>query len=198
MLPTRPVLCAAALLLSLAGCERRDESPKPPAPPPVPPAPAAVAPPAPPVPPPAAAPTPDAAAAPEAANKLPPGMAAAPPLPAEAEVEIIGALEGVPAGADLRVLVARTPCSPKDTGAPWGVERLRNAGNPSPFFIEVFVPQGATGHVCAYAVKDKKVVAFGTWEQNPITMRGAGEVMFTSVAVTLKPVRPAVAASAGL
>ncbi|MEN9797011.1 MAG: hypothetical protein RL653_707 [Pseudomonadota bacterium] len=125
-------------------------------------------------------------------------MAAAPPLPAEAEVEVIGAIDGAPAGAELRVLVARTPCSPKDTGAPWGVERLRNTGSPSPFFIEVFVPQGATGHVCAYAVKDKKVVAFGAWDKNPVTMRGAGEVMFTDVQLRLEPVKPAVAAPAGL
>jgi hypothetical protein len=125
-------------------------------------------------------------------------MAAAPPLPAEAEVEVIGALEGVPAGAELRVLVARTACSPKDTGAPWGLERLRNAGSTSPFFIEVFVPQGATGHVCAYAVKDKKVIAFGAWEKNPVTMRGAGEVMFTGIQLPLQPVKPAVASPAGL
>lgn len=184
MLPTRPSLCAAALLLSLAGCERRTDAPPPqPQRPSVPPAPAAVAPPPAPLPPPPAAP---AAPIEEA------------PLPSEAEVEIVGALHGAPAGTDLKVVVGRNGCTAKDSGAPFGVERTRNAGADSPFFIEVFVPQGATGHLCAYAVKDRKVVAFGAWEKNPFTMRGAGEVVFPSVQVTLQPVKPLVAAPAGL
>jgi hypothetical protein len=130
---------------------------------------------------------------PEALRPKPP-----PQMPTEAEVEVIGKLTGVLPETDLRVTVAKKPCSASDSGEPYGVERLKNLGPTSPFFIEVFVPQGSTGHVCAYALKDGKVLAFGTSARNPITMQGMGEVMFTDMELPLQPVSPPVKAPAGL
>ena len=79
-----------------------------------------------------------------------------------------------------------------------GTERTKNLGTTSPYFIEVFVPQGSTGHVCAWALKDGKVLAFGTTPRNPLKMQGMGEVMFTDLELPLQPVSPPVKAPAGL
>jgi len=128
----------------------------------------------------------------------PPAMQQVQPLPAEAEVEIIGKLTGVPPETDLRVTVAKKPCSASDSGEPFGTERTKNLGTTSPYFIEVFVPQGSTGHVCAWALKDGKVLAFGTTPRNPLKMQGTGEVMFTDLELPLQPVSPPVKAPAGL
>jgi len=119
-------------------------------------------------------------------------------MPAEAEVEVIGKLTGAPPETDLRVSISKRPCAAADSGEPYGVERTKNLGPTSPYFIEVFVPQGSTGHVCAWSLKDGKVVAFGASARNPITMRGLGEVMFTEMELPLQPVSPAVKAPAGL
>ena len=132
---------------------------------------------------------------------LPEGHVRPPPpsqLPAEAEVEIIGKLTGVPPETELRITVAKRPCSASDSGELFGVERTKNLGPTSPYFIEVFVPQGSNGYACAYALKEGKVVAFGTTPRNPLKMQGLGEVMFTELELPLQPVTPPVPAPAGL
>ncbi len=57
------------------------------------------------------------------------------------------------------------------------------------FFLEVFVPQGSTGHVCGAGYDEHdKLVLFGAYSGNPLTFRGEGEVTFSQVSVTLVPV----------
>jgi hypothetical protein len=133
---------------------------------------------------------------------LPPGQQPPPraqvQLPAEAEVEIIGKMTGAPPDTELRVTVAKRPCSATDAGDLFGVERTKNLGPTSPYFIEVFVPQGSAGYACGYALREGKVVAFGTTPRNPLKMEGMGEVMFTELELPLQPVTPPVAAPAGL
>src|SRR5712664_2062180 len=56
-------------------------------------------------------------------------------------------------------------------------------------FLEVFVPQGSTGHVCGAGYDEHdKLVLFGAYSGNPLTFRGEGEVTFSQVSVTLVPV----------
>jgi hypothetical protein len=103
----------------------------------------------------------------------------------QAEVEILGAITGVPEKSKLVVTVSKKECKPNDAE----LDLFGQAMSPTPasFFIEVFVPQGATGFLCVYALQGDQVVAFGTGDKNPMVMRGHGEVMFGGTKVALKP-----------
>lgn len=101
----------------------------------------------------------------------------------KAEVEITGPVTGAPADATLYIAVSKRECKANDTSLDlFGAQKADVKNN---YFIEVFVPQGSTGWLCAYAVKNGEVVAFGTGKLNPMTMKGAGEVMFPGNAVAL-------------
>lgn len=109
-------------------------------------------------------------------------------LVAKAEVEIVGAIEGAPAGATLFVTVSKTDCKPNEESLDvYGVQMVPTPKN---YFIEVFAEQGSTGWLCAYAVQGGNVVAFGAGAKNPMTMKGEGEVMFPGSNVTLKKTSP--------
>lgn len=111
------------------------------------------------------------------------------PLPVvDAEVEIFGAITGVPKGSTVYVAVSKKPCAADDAElTTFGSEKMPS---PASFFIEVFVPQGSEGYLCAYALAGTNVVAFGTGDKNPMVMKGEGEVMFPGTKVELKAVKP--------
>lgn len=115
------------------------------------------------------------------------GAAAAVPS-TPAEVEVMGAITGLPKDATAYLTVSKRPCAAED--AELDVFGREPTQNPASFFIEVFVPQGSEGWLCVYAIdKGNKLVAFGAGNKNPMKMQGHGEVMFTDTRVELKPVK---------
>jgi hypothetical protein len=108
---------------------------------------------------------------------------------AKAEVEITGTLKAPMRTKKFVAFVAKEPCDPK-VGAKKALHTVAIDPNVSMnFFIEVFVPQGSTGHVCGAGYDEHdKLVLFGAYSGNPMTFRGEGEVSFSQVTVTLAPV----------
>lgn len=104
---------------------------------------------------------------------------------AQAEVEILGAITGVPDKSTTVVTVSKTECKAND--AQLDVYGKSDVMAPASFFIEVFVPQGSIGYLCVYSVRGEEVVAFGTGDKNPMKMEGHGEVLFGGTKVALKP-----------
>jgi hypothetical protein len=108
---------------------------------------------------------------------------------AKAEVEITGTLKAPMRTKKFVAFVATEPCDPK-VGAKKALHTVAIDPNVSMnFFLEVFVPQGSTGHVCGAGYDERdKLVLFGAYSGNPLTFRGEGEVSFSQVSVTLAPV----------
>jgi len=156
----RAALVALALLV--AGCPSSDTNK--PAPQPAPP------------PPPVAAPAVDAAAA----------APAKPKLPERAEVEMSGTL-ALPAGktGEVEVWVTDGPCWTKDAHVVG-----RAGASTERWGVEVFVPQGTQLWVCARLAPKKGEKATLHAEAGPFLGKGAGEVIFSQVALALKPGAP--------
>jgi hypothetical protein len=108
---------------------------------------------------------------------------------AKAEVEITGTLKAPMRTKKFVAFVAKEPCDPK-VGTKKALHTVAIDPNVSMnFFLEVFVPQGSTGHVCGAGYDEhEKLVLFGAYSGNPLTFRGEGEVTFSQVTVTLAPV----------
>jgi hypothetical protein len=108
---------------------------------------------------------------------------------AKAEVEITGTLKAPMRTKKFVAFVAKEPCDPK-VGAKKALRTVAIDPYVSMnFFLEVFVPQGSTGHVCGAGYDEHdKLVLFGAYAGNPLTFRGKGEVAFSQVSVTLEPV----------
>jgi hypothetical protein len=108
---------------------------------------------------------------------------------AKAEVEITGTLKAPMRTKKFVAFVAKEPCDPK-VGAKKSLHTVAIDPNVSMnFFLEVFVPQGSTGHVCGAGYDEhNKLVLFGAYSGNPLTFRGEGEVTFSQVSVTLAPI----------
>lgn len=117
-----------------------------------------------------------------AASKIPRGPPKPPLDNAMAEVEISGTLRLSQKPARLFVFVSRKACDPglteKDIVGSVRIDPFVGTN----FFIEVFVPQGTKGNVCAAALDEKgRITAFGAYPKNPLTFRGEGEVSFGGV-----------------
>jgi len=111
------------------------------------------------------------------------------PAEAKAEVEITGTLKAPLRTKKLMAYVAKHPCDPK-LGAKQALRAVAIDPNVSMnFFLEIFVPQGSTGHVCGAGYDERdKLLLFGAYSGNPLTFRGKGEVTFSQVSVSLEPV----------
>jgi hypothetical protein len=169
-------LCAASVLLASTGCEGKKAD---------------------------GAPTSPSAtqAAPSArpsatATARPAGSASAEPESgAKAEVEIRGTLESKQPAAGFKIFVSPKPCA--ELGGAIGPTTPRNA--PGEFFLEIFVPQGTQGYVCAVSLNAKgEVTGVASYASNPITMKGVGEVEFTGVTLKVEPLGKPAAAPPGL
>ncbi len=108
---------------------------------------------------------------------------------APAEVELFGTLEtGKVSARRYFVYVSQKPCEEADATLLGATEHP--AGSAREFFLEIFVPQGTQGHVCAAAVDEKgQQVGLAAYAKNPVVMQGQGEVIFKDVALTLAPVK---------
>ena len=107
---------------------------------------------------------------------------APPPLPPNAEVEIGGTLT-FPKGVtgDAMVYVADGECWKPETRA--FAEKLSRGTD---FFSEVFVPQGTRLWLCAAMIPKKgRATMHGTLTEAPLMARGAGEVLFGNLRLTL-------------
>jgi hypothetical protein len=124
----------------------------------------------------------DGGSPPPAASKAPRGPPKPPLDEGLAEVEISGTLKISEKPARLFVFVTRKACDPglneKDIVGSVRIDPFVGTN----FFIEVFVPQGSKGNVCAAALDEKgRITAFGGYPKNPLTFRGEGEVSFGGV-----------------
>jgi hypothetical protein len=173
---------AASLLL---GCPKKEEA-APPAPPPKQevhaakpveaPAPVAAA---------VAAPAPAAVPAPAAAAAEKTDASTALAGSGDAEVEFFGNFStGGLADVKESFFVAQAePCLPlvKEPKIYGSVRQ-----NVDKLFAEFFIPQGSKGHLCAYGADAKgNVIATATYEKNPVTFQGEGEVIFSDVNLKL-------------
>jgi hypothetical protein len=167
-------LCAASVLLASTGCEgkKTDGAPT---------SPSATQ----------AAPS----ARPSATATARPAASAEPEPGAKAEVEIRGTLESKQPAASFKIFVSPKPCA--ELGGPIGSTTPRNA--PGEFFLEIFVPQGTQGYVCAVSLNAKaEVTGVASYASNPITMKGVGEVEFAGVTLKVEPLGKPAAAPPGL
>jgi hypothetical protein len=138
-----------------------------------------------------------AGSSPDAGTPTPPGAASKPPAAAAkparenlAEVEITGTLK-LPANkpAKLIAFVSKRGCNPKQIEGALGSVNI-DPNVATNFFIEIFVPQGSKGSVCGAGLdNDGNVVAFGAYSKNPLTFQGKGEVEFSNVVFSLKPLK---------
>jgi hypothetical protein len=114
----------------------------------------------------------------------------APPLPAKAEVEIVGHIDP-PAGQAGTVTIWVTDDECWKPGAKsFGSSTL----NGKSYFVEVFVPQGTKLWVCAALVPPKgPIVWSGAAKGAPFIGQGQGEVEFGNIDVTLAKSKPVVA-----
>ena len=106
----------------------------------------------------------------------PPPIAPIPP-PSVAEVEMnINVTTQVDAGR-LVTFITTAPCDSEGAGK--GKLGLAEARLGAPTFMEVFVPQGTRGYVCAAALDAAgNLVGLGAAEHNPLNLSGEGEVTF--------------------
>jgi hypothetical protein len=124
-------------------------------------------------------------------KKSAPAAAVAPPAVKKAEVEFAGKWSRNEVAAAKVVFVAQLePCLPvpaKPTR--FGEEVLKGEGQ---LFAEFFIPQGTKGHACLYAFDAAgAVVGTASYDKNPVTFEGEGEVVvgpMTMSLVTLAPV----------
>lgn len=126
------------------------------------------------------------------------GVQAMAPSGPPAEVEISGTVKNAPKGSELKVVINKRPCGTTmaEPLEPYMVVGVKNAGKASRWETEIFVRQGSSGNVCAFALVKGQVVAAGASDK-PMMMQGEGEVVFTGMDVTLEPKKPA-APPAGL
>lgn len=120
--------------------------------------------------------------------------------PGEAEVEFMGQVtaKGLKAKQYL-IFISKQPCDLKAATVQHFGSTVIPYGDSQNFFIEVFVPQGATGYVCAAALdQDRRAIAQGTYEKNPLKMEGEGEVIFDQLHLQLQPTKAPVALPKGL
>lgn len=104
-----------------------------------------------------------------------------------AEVEITGTLKIAAKPAKLIAFVSRRPCSVKHLDDALGTVTV-DPNVATNFFIEIFVPQGTTGHICAAGLDGSgNAIAFGSYSKNPVTFRGKGEISIAGVIINLKP-----------
>ncbi len=112
-----------------------------------------------------------------------------PALEDRAEVEITGTLKVATKPAQLFAFVSKSACNPRQIEQGLGSVTI-DPNVATNFFIEIFVPQGSTGHVCGAALDEQgNVIAFGAYPKNPLTFRGKGEVTFSNVVFVLKPLK---------
>jgi hypothetical protein len=115
----------------------------------------------------------------------PVAVAPAPPQVKKAEVEFTGdwSRNGVTAAKVIFIAQAE-PCLPvpaKPTR--FGEEQMKSEGH---LFAEFFIPQGTAGHACLYGLDEAgKVVAAASYEKNPLTFQGEGEVVVGPVKLAL-------------
>ncbi len=104
----------------------------------------------------------------------------------KAEVEFFGNWSPGEVKAAKYVFVAQAePCLP----VPEKPTRFGEAAlvKPGPLFAEFYVPQDTVGHACVYGLDEAgKVVSAATSTQNPMTFKGAGEVIFGRLEYELK------------
>lgn len=112
--------------------------------------------------------------------------AAAPPPAKRAEVEFVGQWKrnGIES-ATVEFVAQKEPCLP----IPAKPTTLGTHPFTTPegrFLAEFFVEQGTVGHACLYA-KDAQgvIVAAASYEKNPVTMQGEGEVVIGPMTLEL-------------
>jgi hypothetical protein len=157
--------CGAAVLLTSVGCggKKTDGAQAPPSA-----TPAAAS----------ARPSPAVTARPAAATSAEPASGA------KAEVEITGVLESKQPAASFKIFVSPKPCA--ELASPVGAAAPRN--EPGQFFLEIFVPQGTQGYICAVSLNAKaEITGVASYPGNPITMQGVGEVTFSGVTLKVEP-----------
>jgi hypothetical protein len=107
------------------------------------------------------------------------------------EVEFLGNFDPGKVKAKRYVIyISKEPCDP----IPAEITRLGAMefviGNPPNYFLEIFPPQGSTGHICAVGLDESgKIVGVAKAAKNPVAMKGEGEVIFDKMDLTLKPVK---------
>jgi len=108
---------------------------------------------------------------------------------AKAEVEITGRLKTPIRTKKFVAFVTKEACNPK-LGAKKALRAVAVDPNVSMnFFLEIFVPQGSSGHVCGAGYDEHdKLVLFGAYSGNPLTFVGEGEVSFSQLSIPLEPV----------
>jgi len=116
-----------------------------------------------------------------------------PPSAVTAEVEVGGTVKRPAAiKGDVEVWVTDGPCWQPTTHA-YGVSKANN----DRFFVDVFVPQGATLWVCAGIVDgDKPLTVYGQADRAPALGKGLGQVTFTDLVVPLQKGRTVAAPAA--
>jgi hypothetical protein len=114
---------------------------------------------------------------------------AAPVAESKAEVEFTGDWSRNGVTAEKVIFVAQLePCLPVPA-APTrlGEEVMQREG---PVFAEFFIPQGTVGHACLYGLNAAgAVVAAASYEKNPLTWKGVGEVVVGPMKFALAPVK---------
>ncbi len=121
-------------------------------------------------------------ARPAAAAPAPIAKPAAPSLPPLAEVELSGTVTRPPhASGDATVWIVDAPCWQPGARA---FNSTKTTGDK--FFVEVMVPQGTNLWVCA-ALGDpgKPLEIYGQADRAPLLGKGAGEVPFMGLSVSL-------------
>jgi hypothetical protein len=115
------------------------------------------------------------------------GAPAAPAAPRKAEVEMAGTWSrGAVAQGAVAFVAQKEPCLPVPASATvYGRTALEN---PGPFGVEYFIPQGSVGHACLYATQGGKVIGAASYEKNPLTFQGEGEVTFMGLKLELAAV----------
>ncbi len=116
-----------------------------------------------------------------------------------AEVEFSGFVASPVKATRFIVFFTLEPCRVDAAEvAPFGRAKVAGTG-PFNFFDEEIVAQGTVAHICAAGLDEKgMLVAFGAYEQNPVTLRGQGEVEVRVPKLALAPVIPPRAAPKGL
>ena len=119
------------------------------------------------------------------ATARPAASSSAAPAPGgKAEVEITGVLESKQPAVSFKIFVSPKPCA--ELAGPVGAAAPRN--EPGQFFLEIFVPQGTQGYICAVSLNAKaEVTGVASYPNNPITMQGVGEVTFSGVTLKIEP-----------
>ncbi len=107
----------------------------------------------------------------------------------KAEVEFSGEWSRNGVAAQKVLFVAQLePCLPVPASPTrLGEEVMQHEGS---LFAEFFIPQGTVGHACLYGFgADGAVVAAASYEKNPLTWKGNGEVVVGPMKFLLAPVK---------